>query len=941
MSHAKHLVGSILILLCASVLHAQPIRLTTVDGVEMVANCVKVQFAEPLTSDAMIPPGFSLHHKYLQSDVPPMNTFYKAPSHALTRAIRELSRCAVLRYDAPMDPVQAARMLAKFDQITYAEPWYTMQVAYVPNDPMVSEQEALTVLKMTEAWDIEQGSESVVVAVIDNGVDQTHEDLKTSIAVNSGEIPGNFIDDDNNGAVDDYNGYNLAWEDDGTQPGVTYNNGAGGHGTNVAGIVSATTNNALGIAGIANRCKLFPIKAAPVNTGSIVYGYEGMIYAAQRGFKVINCSWGSQSRSGFVKPYSFIDKSVVDYCLAMGSMIVSSAGNHGNGIGGAGWLEFNYPAAYDGVMGVGECNTSHKVASTSGLGRNAWVMAPSTNAVTTSSGGGYTSAGISGTSFASPMGAGAAALIRSHWPALTPRQVAALLRATAIDIRGTNPGVAKSLPGRISVLDALRADPSAMPGFRLVSQRIVVGGTETARYANGDTLQLYMTIANDLAASQALTCAIRILDPAGWEVVPVVTTVQRPALGAGEQAEVGPFTVVVNRHQDKPCFMDLTVLDASHEQRMFAYIEPPATMTTFANDQLSYSIGDHGMFAFGSTFASNMVGNGTGFGWKPTFQDLGWTGGLVFCTGDGRVLRAYDNAQDKPDFRAEKPFAAPEANRAILTDSAAGDREIGVRIHERCTFPSSNGPTTIIAIEVENRTAAPLQDVAAGYFFDWDIGPNGQNNKARLAPEALPTSFKSMGEAEMFYRDNVPVVVVCAAVSSEASIQGQAAGMMMLDYVDDADRFSDADVVTLLTSGTSVQTNMLGDACGVVGMRFPGELAPGERKKFMIVIGVGTSQEEAATNVREAILSPNSVSDNVPVNASLWPNPTGGRVTVQVDGSIRSVTITDLLGNMVQRRDGSGLSTVHLELSGLSTGRYHAMLETDHGIVTLPLLLLN
>lgn len=151
----------------------------------------------------------------------------------------------------------------------------------------------------------------MVVAVIDNGVDQTHEDLKASIAVNSGEIPGNFIDDDNNGAVDDYNGYNLAWEDDGTQPGVTYNNGAGGHGTNVAGIVSATTNNALGIAGIANRCKLFPIKAAPVNTGSIVYGYEGMIYAAQRGFKVINCSWGSQSRSGFVKPTASSTKALL------------------------------------------------------------------------------------------------------------------------------------------------------------------------------------------------------------------------------------------------------------------------------------------------------------------------------------------------------------------------------------------------------------------------------------------------------------------------------------------------------------------------------------------------------------------------------------------------------------------------------------------------------
>ena len=914
------------------------IVITTIRGTEMVKNRVRVMFSTPLASDAMIPKGFWLDHRFLEPNLPMQpGTYAKAPSQALTEARRKVLCCAVLAYEGDMDPDQAARMLLKNENVVFAEPWYVMSVQGVPNDPLFVNQQALRLMKVPEAWDVSSGSEAIVVAVVDNGIDQNHEDLKPAIYTNNAEVPGNMIDDDGNGFVDDFNGCNLTWAIDQTDPGNTSNNGANGHGTNVAGIVGAATNNGKGIAGMGNGFKIFPIKAAPTGTGSLVYGYEGMLYAANQGFKVINCSWGSQSRPGAVKPFSLIDKSVVDYCIAKGCLIVSSAGNHGNGAGGAGWLEFNYPSAYDGVMGVAECDVDEKVAATSGLGRNSQITAPSTDAVTTVSGGGYTAAGINGTSFASPMGAGAAALVLSRWPQLQPRQVVALLQATAVDIKGRSPWAAKALQGRLDVLSAVSADPSSIPGFRIVSTRIKVRDVVATSFGNGDTLAVYLTVKNELGTSAPLTCALRVLDPAGWIVAIINPSIPHAPIAAGESVVIGPYNVVVTRFQDKPCMMDITFADGVHNQRLITYIEPPATMTTLMNNELSYSIGNRGMFGFGSTLANNMQGNGTGVGWRTRFQDLGWTGGLLFCTSDGKALRAYDNMQDISDFTAEKPFALPDTNVAILTDASAGQREIGVRIHERCTFPSVNSLSTVIEIKIENRSVLPMQDVAAGYFFDWDIGANGANNRSRHAPEALPTSFKEMGEAEVFYRDDTPIVVACAAVSGEAIIEGQVAGMVLGDYVEDSDRLSDGDIVTLLTSGSQIQTNTVGDACGVIGMRFPGALQPGESKTFMIVIGVGETIEEATTNVRETVLNPSSVQEKTVESALLWPNPVNTVLNISSVVPMNQLTIVNALGERVYEQQVSPGTTIEqVQTQLLPNGMYRMLICNENGMTSYP-----
>ncbi len=923
------LLGLVFIVLASNGMAAVTDSITVIsdNGIDVVAGHVRVIFRNPFFRDSDIPPGFALRHRFLKPEqtllINADPTVQQLNKPRMQTELRLLS-CAVLRYETNEHPSLVSRRLRKDPNIVWAEPWYVMHTQHTPNDALFGQQLALNVLGMQEAWNISKGNKDVVVAIIDNGVDQTHEDLQPMLWTNTSEIPNNGLDDDGNGVVDDYRGCNLTWNLDGTEAGNTFNSGAGGHGTNVAGISSAATNNGLGIAGIAYNCLMFPIKTSLKNTGAILFGTEALLYAAQMGFRVANCSWGTSSSAGSYKPYSFVDQYIIDYCIARGMVVTAAAGNHGNGVGGSGWRELNYPAAYDGVIGTGETTTSDKVTATSGLAGNAWIMAPGNSATTTTSSGGYTSSNIQGSSFAAPMSAGAAALLCAHRPNLTPRQIAAVLRSTGTDITDNNPSVAKYLPRRLNVAKALQVDPTSIPGLRI--KQLVVRNTRgemITRYGSGDTVMVWFRIVNELGGSEPYTFTASVLDPAGWLVALQSATIQHGTISSGAEVEVGPWTAIIHQMRTQPVAVALDYVSGDHYDRLFAYLYPGSVMATFANNALSFSIGDNGMFAYASTFSNNTMAEGTGVGWLPFAQDLAWVSGLLFTENNARALKAFNNQTDISDFSPEKRFVSPDERRGVCTDVNAGNRTIGVRVKQHCTFPTADGASAVIAIEIENISNETLTDPSIGYLFDWDVGPSGVNNTVREAPEALPVSFREMGSALMFQRESFPIVVVCAAVSNELNIQPQAAGMMMSDIVADADQLTDADVIKLLNSGTSVMTTASGDACGVVGMKFSGSLPPGASKRCMIVFGVGPTPEAAAAVVRQSIETPNSVGNLQLRPVHLYPNPATHQLQYTVpEGAYRS-TITDVLGNCVWQQQSTVGEIDHIvDLSNLAPGRY-------------------
>ena len=294
----------------------------------------------------------------------------------------------------------------------------------VPNDPNYGEQWNLALMNMPQAWDIEQGNPEVTVAVVDGGIDMQHPEFHSQLWRNGGEIPGNNIDDDGNGYVDDLNGWDFS--DAPTLPGhgdwrVRDNEPEDerGHGTHVSGIIGAAANNGIGIAGIAWRCRLMPLRA------DFKYGSGGylqnddvaaaIVYAADNGAQVINMSWGDTVNA-------FIIEDAVAYAYARGCVMVAAAGN----VGAVGsW----YPAGLKTVISVAGLSKDRQLNSDSNFGATIDIAAPGDEILSTDLNGGYQN--LSGTSMAAAHVSGVAALVRAANPDDTHAEVRETLIRTA------------------------------------------------------------------------------------------------------------------------------------------------------------------------------------------------------------------------------------------------------------------------------------------------------------------------------------------------------------------------------------------------------------------------------------------------------------------------------------------------------------------------------
>jgi subtilisin family serine protease len=276
------------------------------------------------------------------------------------------------------------------------------------------------------AWAMEAGDSTLIVAILDGGVDLTHPELAGRIWKNPKEIPGNGLDDDGNGFIDDVNGWNFTASQQGGNPNVADEYG---HGTNVAGIVGAISGNSLGVAGLA-KCTLLPVKVLDAqNNGQYSWWAAGIRYAVQQGARVINLSLGGQSTS-----YSVL-KSAVDYALANNVVIVASMGNERSETP-------DYPAAFDGVIAVGATGPddnwvrsfSWDTTKGSNFGNHISVSAPGSfiYGLDYKNHANFQSY-WSGTSQAAPMVSAVCALLLSQSPGRTPAEIKRLIEAGAED----------------------------------------------------------------------------------------------------------------------------------------------------------------------------------------------------------------------------------------------------------------------------------------------------------------------------------------------------------------------------------------------------------------------------------------------------------------------------------------------------------------------------
>lgn len=375
--------------------------------------------------------------------------------------------------------------LNSVDGIVFAEPNYRIKKCDI--DPYVDDQWGMVSangVNVELAWDVTKGKEDIVVAVIDSGIDITHPELSSNIFINSRE-EADGIDNDNNGYIDDINGWDFSTYETASNNGdnsvydgtIIDDENVDSHGTHVAGIIAASQNG-VGTQGVAPNIKILPVKFINEDDGTVFKAIKAIEYAEKMGAKIANCSWCTDKYSHFL----------YDAIISSSMLFVCAAGNYGEDV-----LEYpEYPAMYgvDNVISVAATNRDGELTSFSNYGQGVDVAAPGEEIYSTLPENTY--GYLDGTSMATPFVSGSAALILSIADDLTPFQLKEMIKSTVSERIGLKEKVNSE-----GIIDAGKLVMSSIHPTELTSERYgaeslvydsdmyIAGGFNEGQYLNG------------------------------------------------------------------------------------------------------------------------------------------------------------------------------------------------------------------------------------------------------------------------------------------------------------------------------------------------------------------------------------------------------------------------------------------------------------------------
>ncbi len=430
----------------------------------------------------------------------------KSNNDLLMNYTENLSLIYQIQYTENLNPFEICKILNENENIEYAAPVFKQKLLdFKPNDANYAFQWGLKKIQAEKAWEITKGDSNIIIGHIDSGTDIEHIDLKNKIKFNPNEIPFDKIDNDENGFVDDYMGWDFVGNityNDAVQNNFKPDNNAkplassNSHGTHTAGIIAAETNNSLGIAGIAINCKFLPVKVgmdnmeAPNGSSDIFFGYEAVLYCVRMGCDVINMSWE-------VLGYSPIEEEIIEYAVQSGATLIAAAGNSNI------WADKyeTFPAQYKGVISVGSVDEFEKKSSFSNFGYNVDIFAPGSSIYSTYPNSSY--GNKSGTSMAAPFVSGAIALLKSIHPNWSNEQIRHQLRATADNSIVPNSPLEPFLFGRLNLYKLLNYNNESFPEYTSpgisVSEIKIKNADEINNF---DTVTIKLIVKNYLSSTK-------------------------------------------------------------------------------------------------------------------------------------------------------------------------------------------------------------------------------------------------------------------------------------------------------------------------------------------------------------------------------------------------------------------------------------------------------
>ena len=326
---------------------------------------------------------------------------------------------------SPLDSVpEKVQQYIKSGLFEHACPDYLVEPAVLPNDPYTQDSDNysyhIPLIGATVAWDHVREAPNIVIGMVDSGILYTHEDLQNSLWVNTKEIPGNGIDDDKNGYIDDIYGIDVSGVISGDPLDTV------GHGTHIAGILGGTGNNSKGIAGITWNTKIMACKFMTKTTGSISGAVAGMVYARKNGAHILNLSWT-------VSTDEKILQEELKTLQSKGILVVCAAGNHSSDLSKNAQYPACYSTKYQNIICVGNSNSSDTKYNSSNYSPiYVQLFAPGTSIYSTYIGSNSKYSSLNGTSMSTPMVTAAIALYMRLHPSANWKDIkSALLNSVA------------------------------------------------------------------------------------------------------------------------------------------------------------------------------------------------------------------------------------------------------------------------------------------------------------------------------------------------------------------------------------------------------------------------------------------------------------------------------------------------------------------------------
>ncbi len=863
----------------------------------------------------------NLHKKF------PLDKSPEKPTNAAGQTYADLSLIYELNYTSTLSIEKAISKLLLSNILVYAEPHFIPKVTYSPNDPLANptDQYHLQTINTFNAWNVNKGDSAIVIGITDTGNDPTHPDLFNNIKRNYNDIVDG-LDNDGDGYTDNYLGWDLGMNDN--DP--TWQTNA--HGVHVSGLSSASADNNLGGAGTGFHCKYLPVKIADAN-GSLIAAYEGIKYAADHGCQIINCSWGGGGSSQY-------GQDIIDYAtINKNCLVVCAAGN--NNVDG----DF-FPAAYNYVLSVGNTTAIDTKQASSNYGYMVDVCAPGDNVNSTWPGSFYITS--SGTSMSSPVVAGAAGIVKNHFPSYNGLQVGERLKITADNIYGSNPSYLNKLgTGRINLFRAL-TDP-ASPSVVMTNKQ--VSDHNDMSFISGDTLFISGTFINYLDPTSALNVTVTPLSAYATSVdnttsLGVINTL------ASATNTLDPFTfkltgaIPINQAVD----FEVVMNDGTYQAKQY--------FTIFINvDYLNIEVNDVRTTATSKgKIGFNQDAQAQGLGFKYNGTDLLYEAGLMVGADTTKVSDCVRGAiaggSGDTDFGTVNRIALqiPSVLSDFDTKAKINDNmsfnPLPVTI-EQNTYAWATAPNTQFVIweyYITNTHATDtIKNMYAGIFADWDIdgGTFSQNRSAYDAATKMGYSFYTGANGKY---GGIKLLTNIAPPNFYAvdHVSGGNGGLDFANGVDTKDKY-------LSLSTQRLAAGVAANGVDVINVMSSGpmQLIPGQSIKVAFALVGGDSLANLITGAQHAQIKYDGMATGINESVSsdytwrIFPNPAKNSITIsQTEPTFKKYEIYDINGRLISENKISNILQ-KVDLAGYAEGMYVVKLIGNQKVEFKKVILIN